>query len=190
MYKSLSKSDFLDYLKIDENQVPNSLIIYGGYNPPQTILNWCAQAPYKKENFFYPLSIRDNIAVTWVYGDAMASEVAHIFSVIGVKQIILIGTYGALQTGVRFGEIFIPNLAIGEDGATRCYNSKLNSEPDKKLFLKAKEIWSDYTIHEGPIVSTACMLAETQEIIDDWVGKGYCGVDLETSAVFSVAKHF
>ena len=190
MYCELDKSSHFKFLGIQESQVPHSLIMYGGWNPPQSMLEWQEKADFRTAKFFYPLAIHDGIAVTSSYGDAMGSEIAHIFSVIGVERIILIGTFGATKAGIDYGDIFMPDRAVSEDGASRAYNSNPVSHPDPTLLKIAHELWRDHKVHIGTIVSTSAMLAESWEIITDWQAKGYAGVDLETSCVFSVANHF
>lgn len=190
MYKALDKSFFLSFIGIKPEQVPHTLIVYGGWNPSPAILAWQAKAAFHTTEFFYPLAIDNGFAVTCIYGDPMASEVAHIFSAISVERIIMIGTFGATAPGIDFGHVFIPEQAIGEDGASRAYNPSLQSAPDPILLSIAHEVWGDRTVHGGTIVSTSAMLAETWDIIQDWNQKGYSGVDLETAAIFSVAAHY
>lgn len=189
MYKTLGESDYRNHLNLGNREI-KSLIVYGGWNPSTTQLDWCEKAEYQRKEFFYPLFIDNGVAVTSTYGDAMTSEIAHVFSVLGAKKMILIGTFGALQPGIKFGEVFIPSSAVAEDGASRIYSAKTEFHPDQDLAHKAKSIWDDTTQQEGKIVSISAMLGETQEMINAWREKGYSGVDLETASFFAVADHF
>lgn len=189
MYKNLGKEDYLKFLGLTDGQV-DSLIVFGGWNPSQAQLDWCSKAAYKNEKFFYPLYIDSGIAVTHGYGDAMMSEIVHIFAVLGIKKAVLIGTFGALQPGIDFGQVFLPSSAVPEDGASRMYSAEQKFYTDEVLLAQAKELWSGYAQQTGDIVSVSAMLAETWEMITEWKNKSYTGVDLESASFLAVASHF
>jgi uridine phosphorylase len=200
MYKEIDHKTFREYLEkrldINDTNRPDILIIYGGYNMPEFAKVW-TQNQACQENFFYPLYLGDHhqkkIAFTLAYGDSMASEIAHIFCVLGVKAVITYGTFGALQKRIKFGQIFVPSEAMSDDGASAKYNKSGDKLlPNEYILKQLNEILLAKNLETvvGPIVSTSAMLAETQKDIDEWKEKGYFGVDLETAAVFAVCQHF
>lgn len=197
MYRELKRKDFIKDLEISEKDIPEAVIIYGGYKIPDFVRSWVEVNCHYQRPLFYTLYIgkhsEKNIAFIMAYGDSMASEITHIFSKIGAKLIVLYGTFGALQKGINFGEIFIPSEAISDDGASIKYNPKNNKLlPTASLVKILKNLVKEKGINlrEGTIVSTSAMLAETKEIIGQWNKDGYVGVDLETAAVFATANYF
>lgn len=189
MYKNLGKEDYLRFLGLKDGEV-NSLIVFGGWNPSQAQLDWSSKAAFKTNKFFYPLFVDSGVAVTQGYGDAMMSEIVHIFAVLGIKKAVLIGTFGALQPGIDFGQVFLPSSAVPEDGASRMYSAEQKFYVDETLRNRAKELWSGYIQQTGDIVSISAMLAETWEMITEWKSKGYTGVDLESASFLAVTNHF
>jgi purine-nucleoside phosphorylase len=189
MYKALGKDDYARHLGVEDQEI-TSLIIYGGWNPPANHLAWGKQAAYKTDDFFYPLFIDSGVAVTNAYGDAMTSEIVHVFALLGIKKAVLFGTYGALQPGIDFGQLFLPTSVVPEDGASRIYSAEQEFFPNQELYQSAQELWSDTPQHDGKMVSVSAMLGETWEMICEWKEKGYSGVDLETASFLAVANHF
>lgn len=131
------------------------------------------------------------IAVAVCYGPAMASEVANIFCHLGIKTIIVTGTFGGLKKGVEVGDIFVIEEALRYEGSSDWYLSI-----DKKVYA-SKNLTKDFIealnkegikYHLGNIVTVSSILG-TQKTPLDFSGKAI-GVDLETAAVFAVAETF
>jgi purine-nucleoside phosphorylase len=62
-------------------------------------------------------------------------------------------------------------------------NEKLSESLRKRLELKA-------IVHKGPVITCQAMISESWEDIQSWSKEGYLGVEMETSTVFAVSKHF
>lgn len=60
-----------------------------------------------------------------VYGSAMASEIVHIFGVLGTRAVIQIGNCGALADDLEAGDIFIAERAYCGEGAAQYYHEDL-----------------------------------------------------------------
>ena len=196
MYQHLTKNVFLKRAKITISQVPDTIIIYGGYNRRKFSDEWISQwKDYLKIPWFFGIEIgeyhRKRVGFAIAYGPSMVGEIVHIFCVLGTKQIILVGSFGGLQSDIKFGDILIPTSASREDGVSDLYiDKKIGVKPNTQLIKNVAKKLKNVKIHFGKIVTTCVMSAETQQQIKEWHKKGYIGVDLETATVFAVAQHF
>jgi uridine phosphorylase len=121
----------------------------------------------------------------------MASEVGHVFGVLGTSLVVQIGCCGALADGIGPGDLFFAEEAFCGDGASQYYKSDGTSvaatlSPGKLALIPSDDI----LCHTGRIYTTAALFAEGRREIDDWHSRGYSVVDMETAATFAVAEHF
>ncbi len=92
-----------------------------------------------------------------VYGAPMASEIVHIFGVLGTRAVIQTGNCGALADGLVAGDLFVPSEAFCGEGAGQYY------KPDGQRVAASSEILSSETftrhggvpLHRGAIYTTA-----------------------------------
>lgn len=109
----------------------------------------------------------------------------------GVKKFITIGTAGTLQEDINIGELIICDSAIREEGTSNhylkkskyAYASKGMTEKIKKSFQKYNQ---DYKI--GSSWTTDAPYRETIVKAKKYQKEGIVTVDMESSALFSVAK--
>ena len=115
MLKELTKNDWLSLLNIPENRIPTILVLRGTRN---------LKANYAKHRAFFtdvfevgsPNGIFEDVLIgtykdidvgyASVYGDAMASEIAHLFGVLGTSVVIQTGCCGALADSLQ-AELFV-----------------------------------------------------------------------------------
>lgn len=121
------------------------------------------------------------------WGAPMAADTIETLAALGVKNIVTVGMFGAFGDSVESGDIIVPCKAFSEEGTSQHYYENLEfSGPDKKLLglavdsLKAKSL---------PIVTTDAVYRQTVYKEKLWQDKGAVGVDMETSALFSVGKY-
>jgi uridine phosphorylase len=127
-----------------------------------------------------------------VYGAPMASEIVHIFGVLGTRAVIQTGCCGALADGLAAGDLFVPTEAFCGEGAAQYYKT------DGPRVAASSEILSSKTLtrhdgaplHRGTIYTTAALLAEGEAEIARWHQQGFAAVDMETATTFAVAEHF
>ena len=94
---------------------------------------------------------------------------------------------GAFSDKVNVGDIIAPSRAFVEEGTSLHYYESIEyAEPDKELtaLIAARGGISSY-----PIVTTDAVYRQTFYKERLWREKGAVGVDMETSAMFSVGKY-
>lgn len=120
-------------------------------------------------------------------GAPQAADTVETLAALGVKNIISVGMCGAYDRKVQLGEIIAPRKAFVEEGTSLHYYETLDfSEPDADLHAKAVSM---FDLSGYPIVTTDAVYRQTLRKEQLWRGKGAVGVEMETSAVFSVSKY-
>ncbi len=120
-------------------------------------------------------------------GAPQAVDTVETLAALGVKNIIAIGMCGAYDEKVHIGEIIAPEKAFVEEGTSLHYYESIEASfPDSALLSRATSLFG---IRSHPIVSTDAVYRQTFGKERLWRGKGAVGVDMETSAVFSVARY-
>lgn len=190
----LDRAELLAGLGLDAAEVPVALVLEGSWwqkarnelrlgrleRPrelgfPELHLGWYREVP---------------VLYSCVYGAPRAVEPIHIFSGLGSRLVVMIGSCGALHPEVRTGDVIVPTRARIGEGASQYYGGADWSEPDGR--------WADeaarrlhalgLTVHRGPLLTTSALFAQPEERVAEWREAGYLGVDMETSAVFTAAR--
>lgn len=105
-----------------------------------------------------------------------------------IKNVIAVGMFGAFDKKVNIGDIVIPSKAFVEEGTSLHYYSSIDyAEPD--FLLHKNALSSVKNAKSYPIVSTDAVYRQTYFKENLWRNKGAVGVDMETSALFSVGKY-
>ena len=105
----------------------------------------------------------------------------------GVKNVIAVGMCGAYDENVRVGDVIAPRKAFVEEGTSLHYYDSIEASYPNSNFLNMAT--SLFNIDNFPIVSTDAVYRQTFGKEQIWREKGAVGVDMETSAVFSVAQY-
>ena len=120
-------------------------------------------------------------------GAPQAVDTIETLAALGVKNVIAVGMFGAFDEKVCAGEIITPQKAFVEEGTSLHYYGCIDASfPDLNLFDMAT---SRLNINTYPIVSTDAVYRQTFRKEQLWREKGTVGVDMETSAVFSVSHY-
>ena len=120
-------------------------------------------------------------------GAPQAVDTLETLATLGVKNIVSVGMFGAFGEDVESGDIVIPCKAFVEEGTSLHYYEEIEySEPSDILLKKALQ--SIDNARAFSIVSTDAVYRQTfyKEVL--WREKGAVGVDMETSALYSVGK--
>lgn len=201
MLRELAKKDWLSILSVPESRIPNVLILRGTRN---------LKSQYEQHRRYFtnvldigsPNGILEDVfigdldgcpvAYASVYGAPMASEIVHVFGVLGTSLVIQTGCCGALSEAIGVGDIFIAREAYCGEGASQYYRpeSKMVKASGRLLKMPPIESCNDVPVHFGSIYTTSALFAEGREEIEEWYEKGFSAVDMETAATFAVAKHF
>ncbi len=109
----------------------------------------------------------------------------------GIKNIIRIGTCGALDEKMKVGDLVIADSIIRGDGVTPYYVDKdFKTVADKKisdtLFEVAKGM--GVNVHRGPVWTTDALLRETREIVEAKQKEGAIAVDMVSSTLLTIAQ--
>lgn len=206
MYKSFTEQEFKSILGLPEDYHVDGTLSYGSwkvdegralltkaladlgkdvvYEEIPNFPNWATVFKVGKKRFWFDV----------FYGGARLSEIIHMTSLFGAKKHIVLGTCGGLKEDGSAGDLILPTYSYGNESATRMYNPDAKDNrhfADEKLteVLKQK-LDPKYRVHQGAIITCQAMLAETWEDVQSWSKEGYLGVDMESSTVFAVARHF
>jgi len=201
MLHDLTKSDWQALLNIPDGRIPSALVIRG----TRAMRHHCAEM---RRHFSNILDIRDpnvviddvfigdldgiRVAYASVYGAPMASEIVHVFGVLGTPLVIQIGCCGAIADHLLPGDLLAVSSAYCGEGASQYYKQD-GKEVSATLLLEEilDPAGGELTrIHCGRVYTTSALFAESCDAIEKWAAQGFWGVDMETAATFAVAEHF
>ncbi len=129
--------------------------------------------------------------VYWVgpaLGAPMAVMTLEKLIALGAKEIIVYGWCGSLVKSLKTGDLFLPNWAISEEGTSVHY--PVHERPESNGSLRnalKRNLKKQYTVREGPIWTTDAPYRETREKVKKYVAQGVMAVDMEFSALCTVA---
>ncbi len=201
MLHDLTKSDWQALLSIPDERIPAALVVRG----TRALKRHCAEM---RPHFSNILDICDPnvviddvfigdlngicVAYASVYGAPMASEIVHVFGVLGTRFVIQIGCCGALADGLWPGDLLAVSSAYCGEGASQYYKQ------DGKEVLATLRLEETLDpaggeppeIHCGRVYTTSALFAESSDDVEKWAAQGFSGVDMETAATFAVAEYF
>lgn len=128
-----------------------------------------------------------------LYGAPMASEVTHVFGVLGTSLVIQTGCCGALGNGFLAGDLIYATSAYCGEGASQYYLKEVSivdASDDLLKNIKKEKLNKIIKAHMGPIFTTSVLFAEGKKELENWYNKGYVAVDMETASTFAVARYF
>ena len=109
----------------------------------------------------------------------------------GIKNIIRIGTCGALDENIKIGDLIVVDKVIRGDGVTPYYvDATFQTAADKTiadaLYEAAKA--KGATVHRGTAWTTDALLKETRAIVEAKRKEGAMAVDMVSSALLTSAQ--
>jgi len=113
----------------------------------------------------------------------------------GAKKIIIIGAAGSTHPDVEIGDIFLPTWGIREEGTSYHYMPpNYKPKPNRTLLNRLKsEIekisQGSIKIVEGGVWSIDAVFRETKDKMREYRKKGVVGVDMESTALMTVADY-
>ena len=133
MLRDLTREHWLELLNLPCNCIPNVLILRGGrslrtnYEVHRTYFDNVTEIK-TSNGLFDDLCVGDlngkSIAYASVYGAPMASEIVHIFGVLGTPLVIQTGYCGAIADEIEIGDLFFPTEAYRREGASQYYQPR------------------------------------------------------------------
>ena len=137
-----------------------------------------------------------------VLGAPAAVMVLEKLIALGVRQVLALGWCGSISEQVRIADVVVPTAALSEEGASAHYPLESPPEemalPSRRLveppgsmtgglisFLQPKIP----NLHAGPVWTTDAPYRETRGKVIQYAADGILGVEMETSALFTVARY-
>jgi purine-nucleoside phosphorylase len=110
----------------------------------------------------------------------------------GIKKFLFFGQCGSLSKNIAIGDCIVPDGSFIDEGTSKCYpNASDISYPDahfsKAVIDHTRQIGQK--CHEGKIWCTDGIYQETPEKVRFFQNKNAIGVEMETSALFTVANY-
>ena len=110
----------------------------------------------------------------------------------GVRKIIFLGWCGAVSKKIKIGDIILPTSAIIDEGASAHYGQRDAgiSYASSYLVSKIRQVLNQHKIdfQTGPIWTTDAVYRETRQLVEHHQQDGILAVDMELSALCSVAQ--
>jgi purine-nucleoside phosphorylase len=196
--KELTKADWLGILNLPEARIPKVVILRG-------TRNFHTQYNAMRSHFENVLEIGTpngiiedvligevrghDVGFACVYGGTMASEIVHIFGVLGSQAVIQIGNCGAFAEGLFAGDLFVAERAFCGEGAAQYY--KANGQwVTGSINLLQSQTLRDVNLRTGSIYTTAALFAEGEQDIERWYQDGFAAIDMETATTYAVADYY
>jgi uridine phosphorylase len=125
-------------------------------------------------------------------GSAAAAMVLEELIACGAEKVFEIGTSGGLQPFLRPGNTILVTEAICDEGTSCQYlrgKKRLTASPALKQLL-AEALKERRVSHQtGAVLTTDGVYRETRSKLDRFRKAGVLAIDMETSALYAVARH-
>ncbi|NLJ61589.1 MAG: nucleoside phosphorylase [Firmicutes bacterium] len=128
-------------------------------------------------------------------GCPSASIAVEELSNIGAEAFIRIGSTAALQPGIRIGDLIISIGSMKNEGTSRFYvPDTMPAVPDFRLTQvlvdTSESMMTElgYNLHVGINVTDDAFYGETPKLIEKFSQYGLLNVEMESSAIFTVAR--
>jgi len=123
-------------------------------------------------------------------GAPYAAMVLEKLIVLGARKILFFGWCGSIQKGLRLGDLLVPDSAISEEGTSAHYPVSTPPSPSGLVFKAIEEslVASALPFRRGAVWSTDAPYRETREKVISYQKQGVLGVEMELSALFTVAS--
>jgi uridine phosphorylase len=110
----------------------------------------------------------------------------------GVREILFLGWCGSISAKAKIGDIIVPTSAIIDEGTSGHYEEDDNrvSFPSALMVakLRAELDQKCFNYHHGPVWSTDAIYRETRDKVENYQRQDVIGVEMEISALFTVAR--
>jgi len=111
---------------------------------------------------------------------------------LGAQRIWMVGWCGSLQPDLRIGDLIIPTTALCEEGTSAHYpadEKNKQTNPGLNEYLKSTLQRANLPFLAGPVWTTDAIYRETQDKVADYRSKGILAVEMEMSALITVAAY-
>jgi len=136
----------------------------------------------------------EGMKITTINGGRFSADTAITTEVVcnaEIKNIIRIGTCGALDEKMQIGDLIVVDSVIRGDGITPYYvDDKFITVPDKKLTDTLIEIAKGMgsQVYIGKVWTTDAILRETRELVEAKRKEGAIAVDMVSSCLLTISQ--
>lgn len=110
---------------------------------------------------------------------------------LGVRQVIAVGWCGSLQEDLHAGDVVLPDSALSEEGTSQHYPIPMGNPGPSPELLQSLQHSLQETLTKGTVGrvwSTDAPYRETKCKVRSYQQQGVLAVDMETSALFTLAR--
>jgi len=107
---------------------------------------------------------------------------------LGAQRIFVFGWCGSLSVQVRIGDLFLPTSGLCEEGTSAHYTVSRPWACSLHTALGSRLRQSGEPPHCGPIWTTDALYRETWDKVERYAEQGIMAVDMECTALHSVAS--
>jgi uridine phosphorylase len=125
-------------------------------------------------------------------GAPQAAIVLEKLIALGAQRLWVLGWCGSLQDNLRIGDLVIPTTVRSEEGTTAHYpvDEKMRrSDPGLNEKLKDALHRANLSFTAGPVWTTDAIYRETRSKVAGYQSEGILAVDMEISALITVAAY-
>jgi uridine phosphorylase len=192
------------HLLVGEDDLADVALVPGDPGRVDRITAHCTDATTVARNREYKLvnatyEGRDLTVCSTGIGAPSATIAAEELGAVGVETLIRVGTTGALQRGIEIGDMVVATGAAKDEGTTSRYESPaVPAVPDYDVLTALVDAadarggragnGTGGDVHVGPIATDDAFYAETDEYVENWEAAGLLAVEMEASALFTLAR--
>lgn len=126
------------------------------------------------------------IQSTGMGGPSAAIVIAELAE-LGARQMIRIGTCGALDGELELGDLFVVREALADDGTSAALAESRWLEPNAAL-LRSLLMAAGSDAASGRVASTDLFYDAPERADEDWLRAGARAVEMETATLFALAR--
>jgi len=194
----LSGRDLIEMVQLSPQDVGEYAIIPGPKDRAEAVVKKLTDAVKNFSFMEYSMYTGEyqGIRISTINGGRFSADTAITAEVVcnaQIKNIIRIGTCGALNENIKIGDLVIVDSVIRGDGVTPYYVDKtFKTTPDKQLTDTLMQVAGDLgsNVHKGCVWTTDALLRETREIVESKRKEGVIAVDMVSSSLLTIAQFF
>jgi len=146
-----------------------------------------------KNNFLRVFQLMESQRATGLAGPAIGAPQAIMILekliVLGARRVILMGWTGSLNPALSPGDLILPDEAVSEEGTSPHYSEERRPRPSSRLLQDLRRAMKQegLSYKQGPVWTTDAPYREMIDKVRAYQSQGVLGVDMETSAFFTVS---
>jgi uridine phosphorylase len=127
------------------------------------------------------------------FGAPQAAVILERLIAMGARRILIFGCCGSLQPDLQIGHLVIPTEAVSEEGTSAHYplpkgaSTKASEKIVQLCKVQCQE--KNFRFAVGKVWTTDALFRETREKVEHYSAAGLLAVDMEMSALFTVAAY-